>query len=124
MTDNETIKALQICSDDEADTCRDCPYSNDWTICNELLAKDALDLINRQQAEIERLNACVKTEDEVRAIAKETIQQYILTARAEAVKEFAERLKKKSQKRTSDIYGERVYMQDIDILVKEMVGDR
>ena len=65
--------------------------------CTEKLHTDALDLINRQNAEIERL-------EKENTFHRETIQknaqkalgvlnEEIETARVEAIKEFAERLK-------------------------------
>ena len=54
-TDNETIKALECCiSKRTCDT--NCPM---WSVqhCGFELRKDALDLINSQKAEIERLTA-------------------------------------------------------------------
>ena len=57
MTDKEIIKALECCGDEEElHWCTECPYydkENDF--CQEDLHRDALDLISRQQAEIERL---------------------------------------------------------------------
>ena len=52
MTDNEIIKALEYCINNN--TCKGCPYSGKG--CYIPLKKNSLDLINRQQAEIERLN--------------------------------------------------------------------
>ena len=58
MTDNEIIKALECCSNGEP--CANCPYQKQ---CDETdLAEIALDLINRQQAEIERLQETQCTE--------------------------------------------------------------
>ena len=54
LTDKEIVKALSICSNENG-ICSECPYSDDYTNCNTRIAKDALDLITRQQAEIERL---------------------------------------------------------------------
>ena len=54
MTDNEIIKALEICRNENG-ICSDCPYSDDNTNCNTRIAKDVLDIINRQKAEVERL---------------------------------------------------------------------
>lgn len=58
MIDNEIIKALECCSiDDHIGVCKECPFTD---VCDEdgqALQKHALDLINRQQAEIERLEA-------------------------------------------------------------------
>ena len=55
MTDKEIIKALEFCRqlDDEC-LCKICPYF-DVDYCGKALVKDALDLINRQKAEIEEL---------------------------------------------------------------------
>lgn len=59
---------------------------------NVPLLEETINLINRYEAEIERLNGCVKTEDEVRAIATEAILRMVETIKAEAVKEFAEKV--------------------------------
>lgn len=56
MTDNEIIKALEYC-EDSADTdkhCLKCPYCNE-SYCLDKMMADALFLINRQKAEIDRL---------------------------------------------------------------------
>ena len=58
MTDNEIIKALECCTDDSngVTRCERCPYqTTDLDYCIDDLLEQALDLINRQQAEIERL---------------------------------------------------------------------
>lgn len=79
MTDNEIIKALECCATDDGDDCFQCPYGNIVYKsanggCVNRCRKDALDLINRQKAEIERL------------------LQKLQQAKSEAIKEFAERL--------------------------------
>ena len=98
MTDNEIIKALGCCPKAEMTVdCKalgcpvyqkkgcgyvlNCDLDSTTDAIIEGLSKDALDLINRQKAEIEALIA-----------GQETLQRYISTAKAEAVKEFAERL--------------------------------
>ena len=53
MTDNEIIKALEIC-ENYKETCEYCPYDN-IRHCADEIRKDALDLIKKQQAEIDRL---------------------------------------------------------------------
>ena len=57
MNDNEIIKALECCVEIGENDCQNCPYFNDVSCgCrNYENLKDALDLINRQKAEIERL---------------------------------------------------------------------
>ena len=54
LTDAEIKKALEICSNENG-MCAECAYSDDYTTCNTRIAKDTLDLINRQNAENERL---------------------------------------------------------------------
>lgn len=110
MTDNEIIKALECCT---TSNCGECPIFNNKEIrkvpgrCVVTLEKNALDLINRQKAENERLqkeneilsanadNAFQEGLNENRELFKEEVEKGI---RAEAVKEFAERLKKELYK--------------------------
>ena len=62
MTDNEIIKALEVCTSELQD-CVLCPLLDN---CDPLvLDGQALDLINRQQAEIERLKAFKSYFDEL-----------------------------------------------------------
>ena len=131
MTDNEIIKALECCGDSYS-TCAECPIKDD-NGCNEQLANYALDIINRQQAEIERLeSANDKKFNQWNMLAEKTKQHYadlyneakdIL--KSEAVKEFAERLKEKSFKtiRNYGLTKDVVEVCDIDNLVKEMVSE-
>ena len=66
MTDNEIIKTLE-CLCGNALNCRECPYSPRYKfpLCQQQVAKDALDLINCQQAEIEKLQAFKSYFDEL-----------------------------------------------------------
>lgn len=82
MTDKEIIQALEYCKTDKDRNCRNCPYKDVKTYCFEMVREDALDLINRQQAEIERLQENNKA-----------IMQTIADVHTEAIKEFDERLK-------------------------------
>lgn len=80
MTDEQIIKALECCATDDGDDCSQCPYGNIVYKpgnggCVNRCRKDALDLINRQKA---------KNEREINQI------------KSEAIKEFAERLKRTS----------------------------
>lgn len=56
MTDNEIIKALECCKTSDSDSCKKCPLYNGNKPCKENLDEHIFDLINRQKAEIERLN--------------------------------------------------------------------
>ena len=64
MTDNEIIKALECHAEESLDTCSLCPLLNIEGGAYEA-AEYALDLINRQQAEIERLKAFKSYFDEL-----------------------------------------------------------
>ena len=87
LTDNEIKKALECCVK-ETHTCLECPYT-EFGQCEFLVMKDALDLINRLEAENERLTKCRKEEVEKLMSA---IDKVITEAKSEARKEFAERL--------------------------------
>lgn len=58
-----------------------------------LLLNEAADRLEELQKEVERLNSCVKTEDEVRAIAQETIRPLMKQMIDEAVKPYEEKIK-------------------------------
>lgn len=93
MTDNKIIQTL------ECDThigCEDCPYFRkncNGIIDDEATAKDIIDLINRQKAEIERLQDTLNAT----IAGQETLQRYIATAKAEAIKEISELQHKNSE---------------------------
>lgn len=124
FTDEEIIKALMCHFNEELDEepfrCVDCPLYNDTSpSCTEALKSYALDLINRQKAEIERLkgSTIVNNIMESQRIKRE--------AKTEAYKEFAERLKKDLFYKCGDInYSETCDLRNlIDNLLKEMVGE-
>lgn len=54
MTDNEIIKALELCANRTIHSCKFCPC-NIGIECNKKLNKETLNLINRQKIEIEKL---------------------------------------------------------------------
>lgn len=95
MTDNEIVKALECCIGCD---CKHCPYydgdtDNEAALCKDRLIMDALNLVNRQKAEIEEHKRAFETIlKEVRA-ARALYIEDIGKARAEAIKEFAKRLK-------------------------------
>ena len=129
MTDNEIIKALECCSSPKVNACDDCPFHKRCYENNEWLEKQAIDLINRQKAEIERLTVPKELiDDDFCGVVCEFAEELIEKAKAEVVKEFAERLKAHTRKmQSSDFSGEfwdkAVLVEDIDNLVKEMVGE-
>lgn len=91
MTDNEIIKALECCiSPLGGDACDECPFHKEH-ICREdsfAIERYALDLINRQKAEIERLKEGMNFERE----RVDNIPNLLLQAKAEAYSEFNARL--------------------------------
>lgn len=109
MTDNEIIKALDCCANCESCDFEitNCPLVEEME-CRSLLAQKALDLITRQQSEIERLQnilMCfmgalgkVRKIDDIDEISliplmSELNKQYRAELKAQAYKEFADRLK-------------------------------
>ena len=93
MTEAEIIKALECCSSSPA-KCGDCPCLQ---LCDCLaVEKDALDLINRQKAEIERRKnnlfcKVVIDEEAMRNIVKEKAAEFeldIASIKTEAIKEL------------------------------------
>lgn len=121
MTDNEIKKALQIHI--FRGDCKECAYAKfPVGTCEKEMHKDALDLINRQNKEIERLT--FERDNEHRCYLRicDDIKQAIIrntTARAEAVKEFAERLKKDRYVIFNSMYSDFWFSEAIDNLVKE-----
>ena len=86
MTNAEIIKALECCGVMSGD-CENCPSKyRRRSDCIRILTRDAIDLINRQQAEIERLKT------DARACVKEVCKSHQID-RNKAIKEFAEKLK-------------------------------
>ena len=63
MTDKEIINALECHLNPDPSTCSDCPLFCQID-CAYYMSKNALDLINRQQAEIDRLQNMKKKEND------------------------------------------------------------
>lgn len=118
MTNKEIIKGLEICSKEDA-SCGKCPlFAKKGIRCICFLQKNALNLIDRLEAE----NDSLKYDMELLKQEKSYVE-------AEAIKEFVKRLKEKSSKMELVCSGSLVrrdYTIDeeiIDNLVKEMVGE-
>ncbi|MBQ7976803.1 MAG: hypothetical protein IJ300_14050 [Clostridia bacterium] len=108
LTDNEIIKAFECCNN-ESGSCVGCPLRK-INRCVNQLQESALDFINRQKAEIEKLER-----------ANIQLMAILQTAQSEAIKEFAERLEKKKQLALiANYYVYVVTVEDIDKLLKEM----
>ena len=96
MTDNEIIKYMQCVIGNEVN-CSECAYQKvlPFPSCRMMCAKNALDLINRQKAENEKLKQenefFRKTITENAQRALEVAVEEIETAKSEAIKEFCEK---------------------------------
>lgn len=142
MTDNEIIKALKCCIDVcDGKSCHLCSLYDD-AHCQDVLLIKSIDLIKRQQAEIEELGyklgalLCYVTNGKLSkstyplATMKTAVDDAITDdcndAKSEAVKEFVERLKKKARV-PKELLGvsenKKIHEKDIDEVLKEMVGE-
>lgn len=85
----------------------------------------ALDLINRQKETIETLRKCVEQHHIIRKDSKSPLSLLTEEIRAEAYKEFAEKLKDAAM---FCLMGDNCYKvlttRRIDILLKEMIGEK
>ncbi len=133
LTDKEIIKALECCGNLDVNGCHCCPlHEMKSPECLSKLCAESVDLINRQQAEIERVKSGCKRLVEKQNLYKENMQAtrewQIEQAKAETIKEFAERCKEKqfcfgSLKGVELVSIYAVEIKDVDNLVKEMVGE-
>lgn len=118
FTDEEIKSSLEVIATTR--NCNECKIRNcKWGTCNcsQITANAALDLINRQKAEIEKLkgSTIVSNIMESQRIKRE--------AKAEAYKEFAQIIKDKwfdNRYDSPDID----FDDFIDNLLKEMVGEK
>lgn len=114
MTDNEIIKALEYCNTyARENTCPKCAFYREHR-CSTLMLNAASDLINRQKAEIERLEHIRKSDEQL----INSLNKCYKLAKSEAIKEFAVRLKSGVPYETGVIR-----CADVDNLVKEMTEE-
>ncbi|MGN0444221.1 MAG: hypothetical protein ACI4F5_06375 [Acutalibacteraceae bacterium] len=118
MTDSGIIKAIEevkatlvSMENDERNYASEYLSKESLAVCME-----ALDIIKSQQAEIERLNKLVIEKHK----ENNRLNDYLQYAEAEAVKEFAEKLKSVSQQLPLSALSDRfVTISDINNLLKE-----
>ena len=144
LTNEDIISSLEVIA--TTHNCNECKIRNcKWGTCNceQITANAALNLINRQKAEIERLQkevnlVSIQFQDlqeryEEHREEIERLKEFIVETRrcdkeikSEAIKEFAERLKEKSFKtiRNYGLTKDVVEVCDIDNLVKDMIGEK
>lgn len=80
MTDNEIIKTLE-CLCGGGNSCIECAYHKKYRFneCRKQVAKDALDLIKRQQVESEKLQ---KNQDDIDNFARDICKERLLKGKA------------------------------------------
>ncbi len=140
FTDEQIIKALEYCSTDvRENTCPKCAFYKKHR-CSTLMLNAVSDLINRQKAEIKRLDAENKSirycyeqaksyNDMLAESCEKNCKRFNMTTRAEAIKEFAERLKNTNKFYDCIMAIRNVDKADcvfdtIDNLVKEMTEEK
>lgn len=124
MKDSEIIDALNCCYGFH---CEKCPLKGD-DHCGLTLEDESIKLIERLKAEIDKLKEeHDKNFEKWEILDKRTKERYAElyeeakgVVRAKAIKEFAERLKKEAM--TKWDWNDYVEVEEIDNLVKEMVG--
>ena len=143
MKPDEIKIALGRCC--SASGCLGCLYYCGDCSCQDNLGKDALDYINKLEAEVESitekfdcqqqvyadLSKIIKTQKtEIDGLKSRNInncrhwQKKYSSLRTKAIKEFSERLKEKAENATTWVEIEPVVtVKNIDNLVKEMVGE-
>ena len=150
MTDEQIIKDLKTCFDVGA--CESCGHNETrggTVLCRTHLMGNALDLINRLNEKdkkneriIELNNKLIKTQsaeiERLQEAGKEAVSCFtrmeslykikckeLEVAKSEAIKEFAERLTDKADLIKINAFDSKwsISQDDIDNLVKEMVGD-
>ena len=107
FTDEEIVQTLECC---KSCCCKQCDEEPDF--------QEAINLINRQKAEIERLEKTYKADQQLISALNKSDN----LAKSEAYKEFAERLKETSVLRAGCVPWYDIHAA-IDYLLKEMVGE-
>ena len=120
MTDNEIIKALERCPQHA-----ECCYCNSLEECGNkrILTTSVFDLINRQKAEIERLEKEAKDKErayndefcsrkEWQTKCRELLKEKQIT-KSEAMKEFAEKIDKLLERYSHIHENAEIAMQDV-----------
>lgn len=97
FTEEQIIKAMQ-CVIGNGVSCSECEYQKvlPFPSCRRMCAEQALDLINRKNAEIERLQNRNKFLEIEYKNQGNLFWARVQTSNLEAIKEFAERLKRTS----------------------------
>lgn len=128
MTEEQIMKALEYHRTTMENHCNECPYKG--RLSSIALPSDTLDLIKRQKAEIERLEKELDAETNHNERLYKKIDRLVAGAyiKSKAIKEFAEKFKKKAGSIVASCQGYEIYETkqyqisavDFDNLVKEV----
>lgn len=116
LTCAEIIHIWSLCQLEDSTVCETCPLGKHYPYCDEILQKETFDLINRLQAENERYK---------RYYFNHEYDKWEKQIKAEAYKEFADRLKEKKARYNADNFFVIDYIpfKEIDNTLKELVGE-
>lgn len=114
MSDNNILKALEICAINKS--CAECPFltanERGSVDCISFMSKQAIEVINRQKAEIEGLQKRI-------VFWKDDLNYNPIEVRIKAIKEFAE----KTHKKITEIYNKHIFDYDLIDTEKEAIMD-
>lgn len=130
MMDEQIIKALHLCANNNG-SCRECPlYSTYSANCIKKLMNNTLDLVERQQEMIEAIingqetlsKALVKKDAEIERLEaeKDNLIRTYKACMTDAITEFAEKIKERKYQSSDWSHGEHPYVveeDDIDNLL-------
>lgn len=130
LTNEDIMSSLKVIATTR--NCNECKIRNcKWGTCNceQITANAALELINRQKSEIERLRAKVETRTQEKLALGRIYTQKLKTVKYEtyyeAYKEFAERIREccdLNNDLSTDAWIS--VTADIDCVLKEMSGEQ
>lgn len=127
MTDKEIIKALESLAAYDCTRCLDLGHDCFGEDCDKAIAENALDLINRQQAQIDRLmEECGNQSVLWQRHFDNIFESAKRTTKAEAIKEFAERLTHDlviNNEENTDYFDFAYTLETIDAIKEEMTGE-
>ena len=127
MKYEQIIKALGCCNRPTREGhCKERPYCKIDGRCTAIMLDETIDLINRKKAEVERLNVKIKAmcgEANSYKLENTGLLQKLQQAKSEAIKEFAERLRKYLCLDLREGISV-VTVDDINKIVKEMAGEK
>lgn len=119
MTEEQIVKALERCGNIVDSTCKQCEYHDTYNAsCVVRLMRDALDLINHKNEQIEAL---ISGQESLQKLMAEKDAEKLAKAKSEAIKDALNRAKKRIGDSHFQNYG--LAIMEIMDVEKEMAGD-